>query len=90
MPNYCHTEKEDIHFNEQSATVPSVETVFFSAILFLVGVFALLGSFFQWAFFFRDRKARTLVNAFGMRGARLFYAAIGVIAILLSIASSAG
>jgi hypothetical protein len=45
----------------------------------LIGVFALLASFFNWNWFFNHRKASFFVGIFGRKGARVFYVLLGCV-----------
>ncbi len=54
-------------------------------VLFIVGVITLLGSIFDWDFYFESRKARFFVDIFGRKGARIFYGILGTALIVLGI-----
>jgi hypothetical protein len=57
----------------------------FTQIFFMaVGIFSVLGAFFEWDFFFKNRRAVFVLNLLGKSGARIFYIVVGVI--LFSIA----
>jgi hypothetical protein len=58
----------------------TITQIFFMAI----GIFSVLGAFFEWSFFFNSKRARFAVSLFGKSGARIFYIVVGVI--LFSIA----
>jgi hypothetical protein len=49
-----------------------------------IGFFAILGSLFNWDFFFESKKATTFVKFFGRNGARVFYSILGIIIISMS------
>jgi len=54
-------------------------------ILFMaIGIYSVLGAYFEWNFFYNSRKAQRVVNLFGRSGAKIFYIVVGVI--LFSIA----
>lgn len=42
-----------------------------------IGVFAICGAQFQWAFFMEHHKARFLIRLFGRRATRAFYLILG-------------
>lgn len=52
---------------------------FISLALLLIGIFSIGGSYFNWEFFFNNRKAKRLVNIIGRKGARVFYFVLGLI-----------
>ncbi len=47
-------------------------------IFILIGVFTFCGAWFEWNFFFKSRKAQTIVKLFGMKGAKIFYLVLGI------------
>nr|WP_319397717.1 immunity 17 family protein [uncultured Carboxylicivirga sp.] len=53
--------------------------------LIVVGVFTLLGASLKWNFFLKNRKARLIVHLFGQSGARIFYALIGSILVIMAV-----
>lgn len=60
-------------------------SVLCKVIIILSGMFSILGSVFNWDFFFNSRKARTFVNLIGRNGARIFYAVLGIVLIIVAI-----
>lgn len=58
-------------------------------ILFIVciagGLFSIAGAYFNWDFFFNSRKARPFVQFIGRKGARIFYAALGIFIIFCGV-----
>ncbi len=61
------------------------------AILFtLIGLFTLLASALNWDFYFDSRKAKYIVKFFGRKGARIFYAIVGLLLLGIGSASLLG
>ncbi len=58
-------------------------------IMALIGVYCIAAAFCNWDWFFTNRRARGLVRLFGRNGARIFYGALGVVIIVLSIIAAA-
>lgn len=57
----------------------------FIHILFMViGIYSILGAYFEWNFFYNNRKAERVINLFGRSGAKIFYIVVGLV--LFSIA----
>ncbi len=54
----------------------------------LVGVYCLCAAFFNWNWFFENRRARGLVMVFGRNGARIFYGILGILIIVMSVAAA--
>jgi hypothetical protein len=55
-------------------------------LMMAVGVFCLLGSFKDWDFFMNNRRARIVVSLVGRKGARWFYALLGLAFLSASVA----
>ena len=56
-----------------------------------VGLFPILAAVFDWDFFFNNYKARPVVKVLGRSGARIFYAVLGTVIIVISfVAVAAG
>ncbi len=52
----------------------------FSQILFMAaGLFSILGAYFEWNFFYKNRKVQRIIRLFGKSGAKIFYIVIGLI-----------
>ena len=52
-------------------------------VIIACGIFSLCGAFFNWDWYFNNRKARGIVAVFGRTGARIFYAVLGIFIIAL-------
>ncbi len=52
---------------------------FLNALFLGFGVLVLLAAIFNWNYFFKQRKAKVFVNWFGLTGARIFYALLGLL-----------
>lgn len=55
------------------------------AIFVIAGLVALLAAIFNWEWFFTSRNAQSLVRGVGRQRARLFYGALGILCIGMSI-----
>lgn len=55
------------------------------AFLAMGGLFCVLASIYNWDFFFNNRRARFFVSLIGRKGARIFYAILGLVLIVISI-----
>ena len=55
----------------------------FGLILVAAGLFSICGAVFDWDFFINSRKARFYVSIFGRVGARIFYAILGLVIVIL-------
>ncbi len=52
----------------------------FTQILFMAaGLFSILGAYFEWNFFYKNRKVQRIIKLFGHSGAKIFYIVIGII-----------
>ncbi len=52
----------------------------FTQILFMAaGIFSILGAYFEWNFFYKNRKVQRIIKLFGPSGAKIFYIVIGII-----------
>ncbi len=52
----------------------------FTQILFMAaGIFSILGAYFEWNFFYKNRKVQRIIRLFGPSGAKIFYIVIGII-----------
>jgi small neutral amino acid transporter SnatA (MarC family) len=47
-------------------------------IFFVFGLIILMAAIFNWAYFFKQRKAQMLIRNFGEMGARIIYALLGL------------
>jgi hypothetical protein len=54
------------------------------------GVFSICGAVFDWDWFMNNRRAEFAVSIFGRRGARMFYAALGLAIIVLGALVASG
>lgn len=54
--------------------------------LVLVGLFPIAAAYFDWEWFMTHRKTRLFVSALGRKGARIFYALLGLAFIIAGIA----
>lgn len=54
-------------------------------IVIAVGLFCLIASIKEWAWFFNNRKAQKLINIISYKGARVFYGLIGIIFLFAGI-----
>ena len=52
-------------------------------ILVAAGLFSICGAAFDWDFFINSRKARFFVSILGRTGARIFYAILGLVIVVL-------
>ena len=50
-----------------------------------VGIFTLCGAYFDWDWFFNARNPRFFVNIFTRKGARIFYALVGIALIVFGL-----
>ena len=62
----------------------------FGLILVAAGLFAICGAAFDWDFFINSRKARFFVSILGRMGARIFYAILGLVIVVLGALITAG
>lgn len=54
-------------------------------ILFLLaGIYCIVAAFFNWDWFFNNRRARPFVRCFGRNGARIIYVLLGLFLIFIS------
>ena len=58
-----------------------LENLFFVA----AGLFSIAGAVFEWNFFMKSGKAKSLVSFIGRTGARIFYIAIGIVLVGLGV-----
>ena len=54
------------------------------------GVFAIAGAVCNWEWFMNARKARGMVKLLTRNGARIFYAVLGLVLVVLGILITAG
>jgi small neutral amino acid transporter SnatA (MarC family) len=59
------------------------ENTWIAIFICLAGCFSLLGSIFNWGFFFESRKAELFLKLLGRKGARIFYALLGMVLIFM-------
>ena len=59
-------------------------------ILVAAGAFAICGGIFDWEWFMNSRRAWLVVTIFGRGGARIFYAALGALFVLMGLAMTVG
>ncbi|HEX9451133.1 MAG TPA: immunity 17 family protein [Burkholderiales bacterium] len=52
---------------------------------FLAGIFVLVAVVSDWNWFFEHPKAKFLVDAFGRKGARVFYGVLGCALLILGL-----
>ena len=52
-------------------------------ILVAAGLFSICGAAFDWDFFINSRKARFFVSILGRTGARIVYAVLGLVIVVL-------
>lgn len=63
----------------------------FVSILFLcIGTFSLTAAIMNWNWFFESVNASIFLRWFGRKGARFFYAILGIIVIVISIMMMTG
>ena len=67
-----------------------LQDVFVGAVAVGIGLFALLSAAFNWDWSYQLWKARWVESRFGRRGARIFYAILGVVMIALGVAIAVG
>ena len=53
--------------------------------IILGGLFSIAGAWFDWEWFMNNSRVRGVVEVLGRRGARVFYAVLGVFLIALSV-----
>lgn len=54
-------------------------------IVLVSGIFCICAAALDWDFFFSNYRARFFVELFGRNGARIFYAALGAVIIIISL-----
>jgi hypothetical protein len=54
-----------------------------AALTFIIGIFAILAAIQNWDWFFTNWRAEIFVKLFGRDGARVFYAVLGAVLILM-------
>ncbi len=54
------------------------------AFICAAGLFSILGSIFNWNFFFEYGKSRIITKIIGRKGARLFYMGLGIVLLFLT------
>ena len=59
-------------------------------IFMLIGIFTYCGVHFEWSFFFKSRKAKRLVNIFGMKTTKIIYIIIAVALFSISLLNILG
>jgi len=59
-------------------------------ILVAAGLFSICGAAFDWDFFINSRKARFFVSTFGRTGARIFYALLGLVIVVMGTLITVG
>jgi hypothetical protein len=64
--------------------------VFVGAVSVAIGLWALGSSIFNWESAYRLAKARWFEKRYGRRGARTFYAVLGILMLVLGVAIAAG
>lgn len=62
----------------------------FGLVLVAAGLFSICGAAFDWDFFINSRKARFFVSTLGRKGARIFYAVLGLVVLVLGALITAG
>jgi len=55
-----------------------------------IGIFALLGSICDWEFFMNSRKGARMSKMIGRNRARILYAAIGTLVLVIGVLITAG
>jgi hypothetical protein len=68
----------------------AAQDIFVGAVALGIGIFAILSAVFNWDWSYQLWKARWVETRFGRRGARIFYAILGMVMIALGIAIAAG
>ena len=58
--------------------------------LMSVGLFTLAGAAWNWDWFMHNRRARLFVKLLSRQGARIFYACLGILFILIGLLVLAG
>jgi len=61
-----------------------------SIVFILIGVFSAVGGIMDWDWFIDNYRSRTMVNALGRRGARIFYVLVGIATIGFGMALRGG
>ena len=59
-------------------------------LLALGGLFSICGALLNWDWFFNSRKAQLFVTMFGRNGARVFYALLGLVILVMGLGISFG
>jgi small neutral amino acid transporter SnatA (MarC family) len=59
-------------------------------IVIAMGLFSLLGAILDWDWYMNHRKARFIVKILGRKGARIFYAILGLGLIVLGVLLALG
>ena len=59
-------------------------------ILVAAGLISICGAAFDWDFFINSRKAQFFVSILGRTGARVFYAILGLVIIVLGVLTTLG
>ena len=66
------------------------ENVFLGIFVCLIALFPIAAAYFNWDFFFNNRKAWLVVKIFGRNGARIFYGLLGGFVFIMGIMSILG
>lgn len=59
-------------------------------LFFLIGLFNLAASVFNWDWYFKSFQVGKLVKAFGRTGARVIYGLLGLLIILFAVSTRVG
>ena len=62
----------------------------FGLLLVAAGVFSLCGAGFDWEWFMNNRKARIIAAVLGRKGARAFYAILGIALVVFGVLVTLG
>lgn len=62
-----------------------MEKIACAVAVMLIGAFSLSGAIFNWNWYFENYKAQSIVKVFGRNGARIFYAVLGIVLIVLGL-----
>ena len=56
-----------------------------SILLLAVGIYLICASYFQWTWFFNNRKAQRLVDWIGYKNTRIVYGVLGIFLLFTSV-----
>ncbi|MGH7138294.1 MAG: immunity 17 family protein, partial [Pirellulales bacterium] len=67
-----------------------VQGLILGLILAAAGIFSICGAAFNWDWFIESHKARFFVATFGRTGARIFYAILGIVIVVIGVLMALG